>query len=297
MSVQTQQFRVVGVDKATGQDISAVIDAATKAAAEVKAEQMNIETTHIVRLKQDEPAPPDDHELFSAEAAEALTAKRTDKLIEEVAPPEEPRIAPALTPPPDAAPQPAPLAPAVARPAYNASNTRGEPAAGELSGLRVFSFVLLFLLALCGGAYFVLVHEPNAVKADTQELVFGDDLFTDVIHATQGESANTPVRDAFTNRVGAGAQSDQPILAEAERLVINPPQDQAAAPDGPARPVKLVLQSVVTSHEGRFAVINGKLYKQGSAVMGHTLLNVADDWVLLEADGTQRVLQIESQGP
>lgn len=69
-----------------------------------------------------------------------------------------------------------------------------------------------------------------------------------------------------------------------------------AAPDAivlsPTVETKLQLQSVVSSHEGRFAVINGKLYKQGAAVDGQTLVSIADDWVLMEKKGEQYVLQI-----
>lgn len=169
MSVQLQQFRVVGVDRVSGSDVSVIVDAGTKAAAEVKAEQLDIETTHIVRIKQDEPTPPDEHELFSAEAAEALVARRTDKLIEEVVPPEEPRIKP--DPPADPpAPRPTPLPPnavvaAIGRPTYAAAAKRGEPSGAEVSGGPTFAIVLLFMLGLTAGAYFVLVHEPNAIQA------------------------------------------------------------------------------------------------------------------------------------
>lgn len=305
MSVQLQQFRVVGVRNGTGEDVSIVIDAATKAAAEVKAEQMDIETTHIVRIKGEEAPAPDEHELFSSEAAEALAGKRTDKLIEEVVPPEEPRESPEPPAPPTPevkqqtrskakpAPEPQAVIAAITRPNYAAPTTTREPV-GNVSGMRAFGFVLLVLLAMTAGAYYVLIHEPNNVKAEEHELVFGEDLFSDVINGEMVLGEDPPaVRDAFG---ASGNSKTAPIGDNKEFIVIGQPQAQAASAGGPpaTNHPALQLQSVVTSHEGRFAVINGKFYKQGSTVAGCKLVSVADDWVLMEKDGKQFTLQIEA---
>lgn len=299
MSVNMQQFRVVGVSTKTGEDVSVVIDAATKAAAEVKAEQMDIETTHIVRIKQEEPTPPDEHELFSAEAAEALAGKRTVNLIEEVIAAEEPRPAPAPaptvhTPPATSArnkPVPNQVIAAITRPTYASPASQREPAA-EVSGLRAFGVVLLVLLGITAGAYFVLVHEPNNVNAQHEELLFGEDLFSDVVPHVKANTPAGPARDAFDTRVNTRPPAaDKPPIAADQQIVITPATAQAEPK--PLGPADLVLQSVVTSHEGRFAVINGRLYKQGSTIAGHKLVNVADDWVLMEHSGKQFVLQIE----
>lgn len=293
MSVQMQQFRVVGVKRGSGADVSVIIDAATKAAAEVKAEQMNIETTHIARLKQDDPTPPSDHELFSAEAAEALAGKRTINLIEEVTSDHEQAPPRAASPPPtpQTKPAPNPIVATITRPSYAASDSRREPAGADVSGTRAFGFVLIVLLCMTAGAYFVLVHEPNNVNADEQELVFGQDLFSDVL-SSDNANPNAAVRDAF----GTGAPSNAPPIAPDQQVNVNAPKTKNTPTHKPAvkQHSKLELQSVVTSHEGRFAVINGKLYKQGATIAGHTLVSVADDWVLIEKDGKQRVLQIEA---
>lgn len=313
MSVQMQQFRVVGVNRGSGADVSVVIDAATKAAAEVKAEQMNIETTHIVRLKQQEPTPPSEHELFSAEAAEALAGKRTDKLIEEVVPPEEPRAitptpvpVPVIPDPPKSkrrqAPEPPAVVAAITRPTYAAHTNKREAAGDAASGINAFGLILLVLLAITAGAYFVLVHEPNAVEAEQHELVFGEHLFSDVT-AENPSGADIDLPDAFNKRTSPPGSSQPPIAKDRQINLTNTADntDKQATPKPAAtntpRPVKLELQSVVTSHEGRFAVINGKLYKQGATVAGHKLLNVADDWVLVEKDGKQNVIQIRSDQP
>ena len=306
MSVQMQQFRVVGVRNATGEDVSIIIDAATKAAAEVKAEQMDIETTHIVRIKEEQPTPPDEHELFSAEAAQALAGKRTINLIEEVITQEESR-----TPPPA---EPEPIVPAInpqarhddivtaiTRPIYAAPSTRRESSPDSISGARAFSFVLLVLLGITAGAYFVLVHEPNKINADDHELIFGQDLFSDVIDTNPVSTTNAPMRDAFGSKT-AKPTNTLPINKDQQVFIGNPdattPGEAASAAGQtsktPTPRETLELQSVVTSHEGRFAVINGKLYKQGTTVAGCKLVNVADDWVLMEKDGRQFTLQIEA---
>ncbi len=308
MSGQMQQFRVVGVKNGSGEDVSVVIDAATKAAAEVKAEQMDIETTHIVRLKQDEPAAPDEHELFSSEAAEALAAKRTDKLIEEVVPPEEPKgvveqveaPAPQVQAKTRAKPEPNPVIAATTRPTYAAASAKREPAGADVSGMRAFGFVLVVLLGMAAGAYFVLVHEPNQVQADDHEITFGEDIFSDVINGELVLGEDPPeVRDAFE-----GAKNATRPLApagdndEGQFIIIGRPTAEPASAGGDQptadRP-SLILQSVVTSHEGRFAVINGKLYKEGSTIAGSKLVSVADDWVLMENAGDQFTLQIEPE--
>lgn len=310
MSVQTQQFRVVGVNTQTGEDVSVVIDAGTKAAAEVKAGQMQIETTHIVRIKQDTPDQPDEHELFSSEAAEALAGKRTINLIEEVVPPEEPMAAPP-PPAPEPAPEPEPVAvvAAITRPNYNTPASR-QPSTDTVSGLRAFGIVLLVLLGICAGAYFVLVHQPNPLTAQDQDLVFGQDLFSDVLEPPALESPFDKLeRDAFNNRTtNTDPTPDGPPIALDQQLQITPDPAESASAGGSTsasldgstttptpKPRALKLQSVVTTHKGRFAVINGKLYKQGDAFGSATLVSVADDWVLIERDGKQFTLKIETK--
>lgn len=313
MSVQTQQFRVVGVSTLTGEDVSVVIDAATKAAAEVKAEKMQIDTTHIVRLKKDTPQPPTEHELFSAEAAEALAGKRTDKLIEEVIHPEEPKPAePALagvsatgsayrsTPTAPQQTEPPAVVAAITRPSYAAPASR-EPSTDTVSGMRAFGIVLLVLLGICAGAYFVLVHQPNALQAQGPELIFGQDLFSDVLEPPALESPFDKLeRDAFNDRTTNTAPPlDGPPIAPDQQINLSQTSPESASVDVATPPTstsgKLKLQSIVTTHKGRFAVINGKLYKQGDAFGSATLVSVADDWVLIERDGKQFTLQIETK--
>ncbi|MEM6505093.1 MAG: hypothetical protein AAF711_06475 [Planctomycetota bacterium] len=291
MSVQTQPFRVVGVNTETGEDVSVVIEAATKAAAEVKAEQMQIETTHIVRIKQEAHEPPDEHELFSTEAAEALVGKRTDKLIEEVVPPEEPKpMTQPAAPQPVAAPTPN-IVNAITRPTYAAPASQREPIGSEISGLRVFSIVLLLLLGMSAGAYYVLIHQPNAIQAQDEDLVFGQDLFSDVLEPAELDQSDDAMRNVFNARGGGSGegQSDDPPIAIEQQLRITPPPTQPTENDKPV----LQLQSVVTTNNGRFAVINGKLYEQGGAIGSAILVSVADDWVLIERDGKQFTLRIE----
>lgn len=289
-----------------------VIDAATKAAAEVKAEQMQIETTHIVRLKQDTPEPPDEHELFSSEAAEALAGKRTDKLIEEVVPPEEPKQIPrpevaSAAGQPQQTQQPAAathaptqnLVNAITRPSYAAPSTRRESAGSEMSGMRAFGVVLLMLFGISAGAYYVLVHQPNTINAQDEDLVFGEDLFSDVLEPPTLESPFDKLeRDAFNNRTNNNApKPDGPPIALDQQINLSPPQEYPADADSSdaqeSKSGKLKLQSVVTTNKGRFAVINGKLYEQGKNIGSAKLVSVADDWVLIERDGQQFTLQIE----
>jgi hypothetical protein len=292
MSVQTQQFRVVGVNTETGEDVSVIIDAATKAAAEVKAEQMQIETTHIVRMKQDTPEPPDEHELFSSEAAEALAGQRTEKLIEEVVPPEEPKEAPA----PPSAPEPTQeVVTAITRPTYAAPASRREPVGSEVSGLRAFGIVLFVLMGICAGAYYVLVHQPNQSIASDEQLIFGEDLFSDVLEAPPLESPFDKLeRDAFSAR-SENLGTDGPPIALDQQLQITQQPGASDPKPAPSKTGKLKLQSVVTTNKGRFAVINGKLYEQGGSIGSATLVSVADDWVLIERDGKQFTLQIETK--
>ena len=122
----------------------------------------------------------------------------------------------------------------------------------------------------------------NPLLADEHELVFGDDLYA--APAPSIQDAPRPRISAFVND------------APASRVQVpKPPRPSADLPRQTAAGVPaLVLQSVVTSHEGRFAVINGKLYKEGSELAGCTLRAVADDWVLMERLGEQFVLEIES---
>lgn len=316
MSVQTQQFRVVGVNTQTGEDVSVVIDAGTKAAAEVKAEQMQIETTHIVRLKQDTPEPPTEHELFSSEAAEALAGKRTINLIEEVVPPEEPKQAPAAdpasasgstnAPTPGSPPPTQDLVTAITRPNYAGPASRQDAHGDQVSGLRAFGLVLLVLMGISAGAYFVLVQQPNSINAQGDELVFGQDLFSDVLEPAALEQPTEKVRDAFNSRAAnADPLPGGPPIAPDQQLQITPPADSAsagvseptpkstAAPPAPSKASKFKLQSVVTTNQGRFAVINGKLYEQGGNIGSAKLVSVADDWVLIERDGKQFTLKIE----
>lgn len=293
MSVQTQQFRVVGVNSLTGQDVSVVIDAATKAAAEVKAEQMQIETTHIVRLKQDTPTAPDEHELFSSQAAEALAGKRTHKLIEEVVPPEEPKPV-AMIPAASVRPMEHSIVAAITRPSYAAPLTHRETTAAQVSGVRAFGLVLLILLGMSAGAYFVLVHQPNRVSAQDHDLIFGQDLFSDVLEPAVAQIPDRDsLRDAFNQRAAAKQDSDPagPPIAVEQQLHIRPP---ASISGGPEAAKTLSLQSVVTTHKGRFAIINGKLYEEGGSIGSAKLVSVADDWVLIERDGKQFTLKIQT---
>lgn len=310
MSVQTQQFRVVGVNTQSGEDVSVVIDAATKAAAEVKAEKMHIDTTHIVRLKADNPEPPDEHELFSTEAAEALASNRTVNLIEACVPHEEANVTPPAKvgtasgsigrpdagPQPTSAPAPHEVIPAITRPSYASPTSQQGPRADQVSGLRAFGIVLLVLFGISAGAYFVLVHQPNTVKAQGDELVFGQDLFSDVLEPATIDQSQEKLRDAFNNRTtsaNAQPESDGPPIALDQQLQINLTDDTSAP--GSSTASKFKLQSVVTTNAGRFAVINGKLYKQGASIGSAQLVSVADDWVLIEREGKQFTLQIETK--
>ncbi len=306
MSVQTQQFRVVGVNTQSGEDVSVVIDAATKAAAEVKAEQMHIETTHIVRLKTDSPEPPDEHELFSSEAAEALAGNRTINLVEacvsheqsQPATPAEAASAAGSFPTNPSNPPPREVVAAITRPSYAAPATQREHNNDEVSGRRAFALVLVVLLGISAGAYFVLVHQPNSTNAQDQDLVFGQDLFSDVLEPAALDQPSEPVRDAFNNRAtNQTANTNNPPIAPDQQLRITPQVEsaEAASAAGPSKPSKLKLQSVVTTNKGRFAVINGKLYKQGSDIGSAILVSVADDWVLIERDGKQFTLHIQAK--
>ena len=136
----------------------------------------------------------------------------------------------------------------------------------------------MVLLAMCAGAYFVLVHAPNAVEADNTELLFGDDLYLDVIAPTDPQHQAAHVRDAFTQQVDRRPAPTDPLIAPNEQINITPQAADAGT---------LVLQSIVSSHEGRFAVINGRLIREGSAIEGATLMNIADNWVLMQRDGEQ----------
>lgn len=311
MSVQTQSFRVVGVNTHSGEDVSVVIDAATKAAAEVKAEKMHIETTHIVRLKQDTPQPPDEYELFSAEAAEALAGQRTINLVEECVSQEESRPTPAevaasaephphgSNPESPAAVQPAvepeQVLTTIARPSYAGTSNPKENQADQVSGLRAFALVFVVLLGMSAGAYFVLVHQPNTTVAQDEGLVFGEDLFSDVLEPSPAGQATDAVRDAFNSRAAStsAAPSGPPIAVDQQLRIVPPAEDALAI--GLANPPKLKLQSVVTTNKGRFAVINGKLYEQGGDIGTAKLVSVADDWVLIEREDKQFTLQIQTK--
>ena len=60
--------------------------------------------------------------------------------------------------------------------------------ADQLSGMRAFGIVLLVLFGISAGAYFVLVFQPNHINAQDDELVFGQDLFSDVLEPPAIES-------------------------------------------------------------------------------------------------------------
>ncbi len=310
MAVETTQFRVVGVDKDTGEDVSIVLDAATKAAAEVKAEKLNIDTTHIVRMKRHDDPPADEHTQYAQDAAEARSTTPTDKLIEEVVPQETPREKPtAYTPPAPAParPQPQPVEEpvvlaAVSRPAYSAPSVKwgGQRPTGRSAVL----FVLAVLLGIAGGGYYVLVQEPGSAGADEADL-YNEGLFDDgsellvpqadtharLNHNNAFGDRGTRPRATAQNPVTPPADNTPPTQAPVVRSN-TPPQgaDNPATPAG--QPVRLELQSVVVSHEGRFAVINGKMYPQGATLHGCTLLNIADDRVLLDRGGERFTLRI-----
>lgn len=325
MAVETNDFRVVGVDMDTGEDVSVVIAAATKAAAEVKAEKLNIDTTHIVRMKRHDDPSADEHTQYAHDAAEARSTTPTDKLIEEIIEPETPREAPemVMVPTPSPLPEPAPAqhaapsAPAaqqppvvlaaVSRPAYSAPtlNLGGK----RPSATSALLFVLAVLLGIAGGGYYVLVQEPNAANAN--DLLPPDMLFDESNTApppapVQRPQLNNP--NAFGQRATAGPRTT-PVAPLQNAPSNNTPATQTPAPPQPAATPEptpqatpggssgvatLHLQSVVVSHEGRFAVINGKLIAQGDQIAGCTLLNIADGRALLEKDGEEFVLEIET---
>ena len=309
MAVETNEFRVVGVDKDTGEDVSVVIEAATKAAAEVKAEKLNIDTTHIVRMKRHDDPPADDHVQYAHDAAEARSTTPTDKLIEELIEPETPREMPTVvmvpTPsplPPDhnvktanaAAGQPPVVLAAVSRPAYSAPtlNLAGK----RPSATSAMLFVLAVLLGIAGGGYYVLIQEPNAVSAN--DLLPPDELFDTPASAPPATATPRPQLNnpnAFGQRNSHGPRTT-PVapLQNAPAANNTPTPTPPAQPAANARPVTLELQSVVVSHEGRFAVINGKLVAQGDTIAGCTLVNIADGRALLQKDGEQFVLEIET---
>lgn len=320
MSVQTQQFRVVGVNRQTGKDVSVILDAGTKAAAEVKAAQMHIETTHIVRIKQPTPEPPDEHDLFAAEAAEALAGKRIDQLIEAVVPPEEPRLAPQTqgdVPPTSSLASttqpvevPSQVVAATTRPTDPELASR-QAGTDQVSGLSAFGLVLVILLGISAGTYFVLVHQPNRIQPQHNELIFGQDFFTGAVEPHAFES-HTLDRKASGRETPVSITPATPPIAPDQQIKITPLQANPTQPGSTSAPTstsadaqtaplstpspnskrKLKLQSIVTTHKGRFAVINGKLYKEGDAFGSASLVSVADDWVLIERDGKQFTLHI-----
>ena len=303
MAVEMNEFRVFGVNKDTGKDVSVVIEAATKAAAEVKADQQNIDTTHIVRMKAPEDALPDGQMPFIPSAADTHSTTPTDKLIEEVVPPESPREIPEPPPlqaagpgqPPAATPGPSDeptfIVP-TSRPAYNAPTLVGH--GHKPSGMGALMFVCAVLCGIAAGGYYVLVQEPRAADADAARL-YSEPLFdngSEVLdtdpqsatplnhHNASGEPGTRPPADTGNTQAQAPAHGATP--------------HQASASNDPAGSQPLVLQSVVTSPEGRFAVINNNTYPEGAEIAGCTLLNVADDWVLMQSGGEQFVLRIMS---
>lgn len=310
MAVETTQFRVVGVDKDTGEDVSIVLDAATKAAAEVKAEKLNIDTTHIVRMKRHDDPIADEHTQYAMDASEARSTTPTDKLIEEVVPQETPREKPTAhqpPAPPAARPQTQPtqepvVLAAVSRPAYSAPSVKWS--GPRPTGRSAILFVLAVLLGIAGGGYYVLVQEPGSAGADEAAL-YDESLFDDgseLLAPNADAHARLNHQNAFGDR---GTRPRTPSQSPAAQLANNTPPTQtpvvrsntpaqpADNPTPPAsQPVRLELQSVVVSHEGRFAVINGKMYPQGASLHGCTLLNIADSWVLMDRSGEQFMLRI-----
>ncbi|MFI4860359.1 MAG: hypothetical protein ACIAXF_06730 [Phycisphaerales bacterium JB063] len=299
MAIETCQFRVVGVDKDTGEDVSVVIEAATKAAVEVKAEKLNIDTTHIVRMKRADDPVADEHTQYLLDAAEARSTTPTDKLIEEVVPPETPRETftaapkPASltqhTPKPTPDQEPAVIA-AVSRPAYSVPSVKWS--SPRPTGKSALVFVAAVLFGIAAGGYYVLVQQPMSASAD-EALLYGDDLFDTPGTTTPATDNNRPRlnnANAFAQRQG-GAPSANHTQAPSTNQANTP------RPAPAAQRVRLELQSVVVSHEGRFALINGKLTPQGGVISGCTLVTVADDWVLLERGGEQFVLRIIPNAP
>lgn len=291
MSVETYQFRVAGVDIDTGEDVSVVIEAATKAAAEVKAEQLNIDTTHIVRLKRHDDPSADEHTQFTQDAAEARSTTPTDKLIEEVVPPEEPKIKLTSAPPPPPKPQPQPepqqappVLAAISRPAYSAPSVK--LGGNRPTGTSALLFILAVLCGIAGGAYYVLVQQPNSASADPAHLLTGDALFD-----TAPEEAATTERPSQPRLNNTNAFHQRGGRSTATAPPTQPPAITPREPE-PAPRATLELQSVVVSHEGRFALLNGKLTPVGETIAGYTLVSVGDDWVVLEHNGEQSVLRI-----
>ncbi|XAM01043.1 hypothetical protein OT109_06575 [Phycisphaeraceae bacterium D3-23] len=307
MAIETCQFRVVGVDMDTGEDVSVVIEAATKAAVEVKAEKMNIDTTHIVRMKRADDLVADEHTQYLLDAAEARSTTPTDKLIEEVVPPETPRetLTPAPKPKPAALTPhvPAPAPPPAQEPVVLAAVSRPNYASPSVkcsgprpTGKSALVFVAAVLFGIAAGGYYVLVQQPMSANAD-EALLYGDDLFdapdTDVTQTQNSQQPRLNNANAFGQRPGntpnaTSSHAQQPTTNNAA---------QGERPAPATQRVRLELQSVVVSHEGRFAVINGKLTPQGDTVAGCKLVNVADDWVLMEHDGEQFILRIIPNTP
>lgn len=286
MAVETCQFRVAGVVRETGLDISLVIDAATKAAAEVKADQQGIDTTHIVPL-HDPAATTTDHaeDQYAIDAAEARTTTPTNKLIEACVP--EETVKPDLTPDVPSEAEPVMIPDAIMRPAYTTPVVGWTPS-DRPSAMSLLVFALFILGGITAGGYFVLIHEPASVSAQSQPLVFGNDLYVDVIG---GEVDNTD-----QPAVNANAFSHRNETA-AHRTHDTAPPPSLQNLHRPSSAPALILQSVVVSHEGRFAILNGQLYKEGTQVAGCTLISVADDWVLMQWHEAQFVIQLKPNTP
>ncbi|MEM9415715.1 MAG: hypothetical protein AAGA29_09600 [Planctomycetota bacterium] len=309
MAIETCQFRVVGVDKETGEDVSVVIEAATKAAVEVKAEKLNIDTTHIVRMKRADDFVNDEHTQYLLDAAEARSTTPTDKLIEEVVPPETPRetLTPAAKPAALTSHVPKPqhtheeepmVIAAISRPAYSAPTVKWS--GSKPTGKSALIFVAAVLFGIAAGGYYVLVQQPMSASAD-EALLYGDNLFdtTNADIAVTPETTQPRPRPRLNNPDAFGGQRSG-SNAGTPTTAAQPPSNNAAqnnSPEPDAQRIRLELQSVVVSHEGRFAVINGKLTPQGETVAGCTLVNVADDWVLMEHNGEQFILRIVPNAP
>jgi len=285
MAVETCQFRVAGVDRETGEDVSIVIEAATKAAAEVKADKQGIDTTHIVPLR--DPAAEfaaKEENLYAVDAAEARMTTPTDKLIEVCVPEEE--VTDDAEAYAESESETTQIVGSIARPAYTSPVVSWVPSTPHTS-LGMVAFVLAVLCGISAGGYFVLIHEPSKVSADTQRLEFGEDLYVDVIGSEVDVPGQTPMQsNAFSRQPTHGTEDATAPQTERPQNLVRP--DGAPA---------FVLQSVVVSHEGRFAILNGQLYKQGSEIAGCTLVSVADDWVLMQWGGAQFVVELKPNTP
>ena len=279
MGIETEQFRVIGVDKDTGEDVAVVIDAATRAAAEVKADQQNIDTTHIVRLKPDGETMLQEHTDYAFDAAEARTTTPTDKLIQEIV---EHEPLPPTPGPITTTPTTPEIVTTISRPGY--TTPTHQYTGTRPTGLSALVFIIVVLAGISAGGYYVLVHQPNLASAD-DHLMSGEDLFDHPFAeqpAVQADTQPSGQPNVFSRQHGSSSANTYPQNT----------QRQAQQPASSQEPSALVLQSIIVGQEGRFAVINGQLYKEGSELAGCKLIRVDDNSVLMERQGAQFVLDI-----